>query len=357
MPSALQFASLLLAGWVNRHQQDVIEYLKEENRVLREQLDGRRLVLTDAQRRRLALKAKTLGKRALEELACIVTPDTLLRWYRKLIARKYDGSQRRRPGRPRIVSEIAELVVRIATENPGFGYTRIRDALNGNLGHEVARNTVRRILAEHGIEPAPERGKRTSWKTFLEAHWDAIAAADFFTVEVLSVRGLVRYSVFFVMEVKTRRVEIAGISCEPCGEWMKQVARNLTDAVDGFLLGTRYVILDRDPLYTGAFRRLLEDGGVNVVRLPARSPNLNAHAERFVLSAKKERLNRLVLLGEQHLRNAIGEFVRHYHGERHHQGRDNELIIPDETAGRTDGEVACRQRLGGVLRYYYRKAA
>ena len=163
MPPTLQFIILLVAGWVNRHQQDVIEYLKEENRVLRQQLGERRLVLTDDQRRRLAVKGKALGTDLLKEFAGIVTPDTILRWYRRLVARKYDGSLRRGPGRPRTVPEIADLVVRIATENPRFGYTRIRDALS-NLGHEVGRNTIKRILAEHGIEPAPERGKRTPWR-------------------------------------------------------------------------------------------------------------------------------------------------------------------------------------------------
>jgi hypothetical protein len=214
MPPTLQFLIQLAAGWVNRHQQDVIEYVKEENRVLREQLGERRLNLTDDQRRRLAVKGKALGGRLLKELGCIVTPDTILRWYRTLIARKYDGSQRRSPGRPRIDSEIADLVVRIATENPRFGYTRIRDAVNG-LGHEVGRNTVKRILADHGIEPAPERGSRTQWRAFLLAHWDVVAGADFFTAEVLTLRGLVRYHVFFVIELKTRCVEMRESAADP----------------------------------------------------------------------------------------------------------------------------------------------
>ncbi len=218
------------AGWVNRRQLNVIEYLKEENIVLREQLGGRRLRLTDAQRRRLAVRGKTIGRKALMQVACIVTPDTILRWYRQLIARKYDGSKRRGPGRPRTAQDIVELVVRMATECPTWGTTRIRDALR-NLGHEIGRNTVKRILLEHGIEPAPEPTKRMPWKTFLKAHWEHMAAADFFTVEVLTLGGLVRYSVFFVMELKTRRVHIAGLSCQPCEPWMKQIARNLTDAV------------------------------------------------------------------------------------------------------------------------------
>jgi transposase InsO family protein len=352
----LQFIILLAAGWVNRRQQDVIEYLKEENRALRQQLGERRLRLSDDQRRRLAVKGKALGSMLLEEVACIVTPDTILRWYRTLVAKKYDGSHRRGPGRPRTAREIVDLVVRIATENPGFGYTRIRDTLS-NIGHEIGRNTVKRILVARGIEPAPERGKRMSWKTFLKAHWDAVAAADFFTVEVLTLGGLVRDHVFFLMALKTRRVEIAGITCQPCDEWMMQLARNLTDAVDGFLQGTRYLILDRDPLYSRGFRRMLKDSGVQVVRLPAKSPNVNAYAERFVLSVKSECLSRLVLLGENHLRTAVAEYVRHYHGERHHQGLDHELIIRDEAVGRVEGRVSCRERLGGMLRYYYLEAA
>jgi putative transposase len=353
---ALQFLLYIFAGWVNRRQLDVIEYLREENRVLREQLGGRRLRLTDAQRRRLAVRGKAIGRRVLKVDTNIVTPDTILRWYRRLIARKYDGSKSRRPGRPRTAQDIAEVVIRMAKANVGWGYTRIRDALR-NLGHEIGRNTIKRILLDHGIEPAPERSKRTPWKTFLKAHWDALAAADFFTVEVLTPGGLIRYSVFFVMELKTRRVYIAGISCQPCEAWMKQIARNLTDAIAGFLQGKRYIILDRDPLYTAAFRRMLKDSGVNVVRLPARSPNLNAYAERFDLSIKSECLNRMIPLGEKHLRSAITEYVGHYHGERHHQGLNNCLIDPDETAGRTVGSIVCRERVGGMLRYYYREAA
>ncbi len=334
----------------------MIEYLNAENRVLREQLGGRRLRLTNDQRRRLAVKGKALGRKLLMDVAGIVTPDTILRWYRALIAKKYDGSQRRGPGRPRTAQQIAELVMRIATENPRFGYTRIRDAL-GNLGIEVGRSTVKRILAAHGIEPAPERGRRTPWKTFLRTHWDAIAAADFFTVEVLTFGGLVRYSIFFVMELRTRRVEIAGITSQPCEAWMKQIARNLTDSFDGFLLNTRHLILDRDPLYTAAFRSMLRGRGVNVIKLPARSPNLNAYAERFVLFIKSECLTRMVLLGERHLRTAIAEYMQHYHTERNHQGVGGRLLVPDETVGRTVGRIVCRERLGGTLKYYFRKAA
>ena len=356
MPHALQFLVFTMAGWLNRHQEDLIDYLREENRVLREQLGGRPLRLTDAQRRRLAVRGERLGRRALTQVASIVTPDTILRWYRRLIAKKYDGSVRRRRGRPMTSRELAELVVRMAEENPGWGYTRIRDAL-ANLGHQIARNTVKRILLDHGIEPAPERRRRTPWKTFLEAHWEGLAATDLFTVEVLTLTGLRRYFVLFVLELKTRRVKIAGIHHQPHGEWMEQMARNLTDAVDGFLRATRLLIHDRDPLYTRAFLDILKSSGVQPIKLPPRSPNLNAYAERFVRSIKEECLNRVVLLSEGHLRLVVHEYVEHYHRERNHQGLDNQLLERAPPPENLAAEVHRRGRIGGLLNYYHREAA
>ena len=355
LPPPLAFLVLLFAGWVNRQQQAVIEYLLEENRVLRAVHGPRRLRLTDDQRRRLGVKGKVLGRRRLAGIAGIVTPDTILRWYRTLVAKKYDGSHERRAGRPRTKADLAALVVRMATENPTGGYTRICGGLKA-LRHDVARNTVKAILEDHGIEPAPHRGANMPWKTFLAAHWHGLAAADFFTVEVLTLRGLVRYVVLFVMKLKTRTVEIAGMTSQPDETWMMQVARNLTAAGDGFLRGMSHIILDRDPLYTAAFRRLLRDSGIAPLVLPARSPNLNAFAERFVESAKFECLDRVVLLGERHLQAAVREFVHHYHEERPHQGLGNELIAATTTVIER-GPMKCRERLGGLLKFYYRDAA
>ena len=164
------------------------------------------------------MKGHVLGRRRLAAVAGIVTPDTILRWYRTLIAKKYDGSKRRRPGRPSTTSDITALVVRMANENPTWGYTRIRGGLK-HLGHDIARNTIEAVLQDHGIEPAPKRRRKTPSKTFLAAHWDGLAAADFFTVEVLTMSGLVRYTVLFVMRLKTRTVEIAGITSQPDGPW------------------------------------------------------------------------------------------------------------------------------------------
>jgi putative transposase len=188
---------------MNQRQQYVIEYLVEENRVLREQLGDRRLRFTDTQRRRLAAKAKRLGRRVLDQVATIVSPATLLTWHRKLIAQKYDGSALRKPGRPLTSTEISKLVVRIAEENRGWGYTRIQGAL-ANLGHTIGRTTVADILKRHGLEPAPERNRKTTWKEFLRRHRDQIVAADFFTVELWTCRGLTRFVVLFFIDLSTR---------------------------------------------------------------------------------------------------------------------------------------------------------
>src|SRR5436853_3234310 len=230
-----------IARWMNHHQHDIINYLIEENRVLRQQISNRRLRFNDDQRGRLAVKAKKLGRRILAQVATIVIPETLLAWHRKLIAKKYDGSAQRSAGRPQTAAEIAELVTRMAKENQDWGYRRIQGALV-NLGHVLAHNTIADILRRHGIEPAPERSRKTTWKEFLNRHWDQIVASDFFTIEVWTPTGLHRFVVLFFIELSTRRVEIGGIASRANGLWMAQIARNLTDGVDGFFKGKRYLI-------------------------------------------------------------------------------------------------------------------
>ena len=173
------------------------------------------------------------------------------------------------------------LVARQAGENPSWGYDRIQGAL-ANLGHTTADADVGNILKKHGIEPAPDRKRQTTWRTFLQAHWDVLAAVDFTTVEDWTKNGLVTVYLLFVMELATRRVHFAGSTANPEVAWMKQVARNLTDAEDGFLNGKRYILMDRDAKFSAAYRSILGDAGVAPVRLPPRSPNLNAHQERFM---------------------------------------------------------------------------
>src|SRR5918996_1077652 len=233
--SPLRLLLVTLAGWVNRHQQQVIDYLVEENRVLHEQLGGRRVRLNDDQRRRLAARGQRLGRRVLRQVATIVTPDTILRWHRWLIARKWTFAPQR-PGRPGIMKEISSLIVRMATDNPAWGYSRIQGALK-NLDHRVARSTVAKVLKDNGIPPAP--GRPSSWRTFLRAHWGAIAGADFFTTEVWTPRRLVTYYTLFVIDLKSRRVRMMGSTPNPDMAFMAQAARRLTDAVDGFLVDHR----------------------------------------------------------------------------------------------------------------------
>ena len=341
-----------LFGWLEREQRNVIEFLREENRVLKRQLHGRRLQLCDDERRRLAALGERLGRRVLAEVTSLVTPDTILRWHRELIARKWTHGSPRRRGRPGVQVEIRRLVVQMAIDNPSWGYTRIQGALK-NLGHRVARATVARILRRHGIPPSRERPMQ--WRTFLRAHWSALLAADFFTTEVWTVRGLVTYYTLFVIELHTRRVHVLGSTPYPDEEFVIQTMRHLTDAVDGVLRTPSVLICDRDRKWSAAVEQFLKTAGVRVAQTPFRAPNCNAYAERFVRAIKEECLNKVIPLGERHLRRTMAEFVAHYHGERNHQGLDNELIAPLQQQP-VCGLVRRRQRLGGILSFYYRAA-
>ena len=340
---------------MNHRQQLVIEYLQEEIRVLKQPL-GKRPRFNDDQRRRLAAKGKPIGRKALARLATVVSPDTLLAWHRRLIAKKYDSSQRRKAGRPPTKVDIRELVLRMARENRSWGYTRIQGAL-ANLRHKVGRGTIANILREAGLDAAPDRRKGMTWKEFLRVNWSTMAATDFFSVEVWTPVGLVRYHVLFVMRLMTREIHVAGIVPEPAETWMLQVARNLTDACDGFLRGTRFLLHDRSTLFTDQFRETLENAGVEPLRLPARSPNLNAFAERFVRSVKESCVEQMILFGESALRRAVAEFALHYHTERNQQGLENKIIQPEFPEFPDVGTIRSRQRLGGLLRYYYRESA
>ncbi len=333
------------------------EYLAAENRILRAQVQGR-LKLNDGERAMLGEIAHRLGRKALEEVAHAAMPDTLLGWYRKLVAKKFDGSQaRRKVGRPRIDPEIEQLILRIANENRDWGYDRIAGAL-ANLGHEVSDQTVGNILARHGIPAAPGRKRTTRWPEFIRTHLAVLAGTDFFSVEVLTLRGLVTYYVLFFIHLESRRVEIAGITEHPNERWMMQMARNVTMEGWGFLQSCRYLIHDRDTKYTQAFRAIIKSGHVRPLVLPPLSPNLNAFAERWVKSVKDECLSKLILFGEASLRRALKEYVVHYHTERNHQGKDNVLLFPGPVVYKSPTTpVQCRERLGGLLRYYYREAA
>ena len=353
-----QFWVVAIAGKINAYQHAIIAYKDEEIRCLREQLRAatgkERLRFTDKQRSRLAVKAKKLGRATLRLINPLVTPDTLLRWHHRLIAQKYDSSRAPRVGRPPISEEVKELILRLARQNRGWGYSRIVGELT-KLGHNVCSSTVSNVLHADGLDPVPDRDK-LSWDDFLKTHWDSLAATDFFTVEVWQRFQLVRCLVLFVIDLPTRKVEIVGIAPEPDGQWMKQMARNMTDCFCGPLKGKTMLIHDRDPLFTKVFADILKVAGVSCKKLPPRSPNLNAYAERFVRSIKHECLNKMIFFSEKQLRHVTQCYVDHYNTERPHQGVGNVPIEPAEEQT-VVGKIQCKQRLGGMLKHYYRNAA
>ena len=315
-----------ITGSVDRELLLRNEYLAAENRILRAKLN-RRLRFSDAERATLGEIGFRLGRRALNEVATAAQPDTILAWYRRLVARKFDGSQARRgPGRPRIDQDVEGLIVRMARENRSWGYDRIVGAL-ANLGYHVSDQTVGNVLRRHGIPPAPGREQTTTWAEFIRVHLAVLGGTDFFTVEVLTIRGLVTYYVLFFIHLESRKVHVAGITFHPNEQWMQQIARNATMDGCGFLGNCRYLLHDRDTKYSAAFRAIIESARVKTLPLPPRSPNLNAHAERWVRSAKDECLSKIILFGERSLRRAMKEYVEHYHTERNHQGKGNVLVF------------------------------
>ena len=360
---ALEFLVLTFAGWVNRHQDDLIAYLREESRVLREQLGistasyGSTPNAVDSPCAARQLGWKASGRRSLAS----ITPETIHAANRRLIAQTYDGSARRGRGRPMTRRDVAALVVRMAVEHPQWGDTRIRGALS-NLGHEIARTTVKRILHDHGIDPAPERSRHIPWKTFLQAHWEGLAACDLFTVEVLTLAGLRRYLVFFVIarwsavpprdhrrdpSAAVRRVDGAdGPQSDGPGRWLF-ATRPLSDS------------RSRPALHADLRRGILEGGGVQPIRLPPKSRPISTPMPSGS-SARQEMecLSRVgIPLGEgAHHGSSCASTSKHYHRERHHQGLDKQLLQrpPPPVSLAADGAAA--GRLGGPLNFYHREA-
>jgi putative transposase len=333
------------------------EYLVTENRILRNQIKGR-VHLSDGERTALAAIGQKLGRQALEEVATVVKPDTILAWHRQLVAQKFDGSQQRKAlGRPKIAPALEALVLRMAQENRSWGYDRMVGAL-ANLGYTLSDQTVGNILKRHGIAPAPERKTTTPWKEFIRTHLDVLVATDFFTAEVWTLGGLVTYDVLFFIRLGTREVHVAGMTPHPHEAWMVQVARHVTMEAWGFLSPGQYLMHDRDTKFCPAFQQLIDDAGVTRVPLPPQSPHLNAYAERWVRSIKEEVLSRMILFGERALWHVLKEYGEHYHHERNHQGKGNVLLSPLSSQGRArQGPMRCRERLGGLLKYYHSDAA
>ena len=280
------------------------EYLVAENEILKSKIE-KPLRFNDHERIRLAKIGKQIGLKALKEISCIVRPETILEWFRKLVAKKFDGSRfRKRVGRPKTNLELESLIVKIAEESPSWGYDRIVGALS-NLGFDMSDQTVGNILKRNGIPPAPNRSQETTWSTFIKNHQDVIAACDFFTVEVITPTGLITHYVLFFIHIGSRRVHIAGVTQNPNEDWMKQVARNVTMEGCGLLSSCRYLIHDRDSKFCKSFCRIIKSGGVEPLKLPPQSPNWNTFSERWVLSIKSECISGLTFFGEESLRRAL----------------------------------------------------
>jgi putative transposase len=346
-----------LAYCIDKELYKAIDYLREQVRVLLEQQEkqNKRILLTNSQRMRVAAKAKRLSRKMLEQFTVLFTPDTVLGWFRRLIADKYDGSKNRKTvGRPMISQEVIDLVIKFRKENPRWGYQKITGQIV-YLGYKISKSSVKNILIENGYDPEPDLTVRSTWHEFIQSHWDVLSACDFFTIELLVGPKPVRCTVFFVIELALRKVFFAPIKLQPDGEYMKQVALSLTD-YGGFLRGKRYLIHDRDPLYKSAgFQEIIRGSGIKLVKLPARSPDLNCYAERFVKSVKFECLNYLILSSVEQVEWVLEKYCEYYHHERIHQSLDS-IMEPkheiDDTA-----EIVCVERLGGLLKSYHRLAA
>jgi putative transposase len=303
--------------------------------------------LRPADRAFIAALARLLPHRRRHGL--VVTPATLLRWHRELVRRRWTYRQRR-SGRPPTGRALRELVLRLARENPGWGYQRITGELI-KLGFRISPSTVRRLLAAAGLEPAPRR-HAVSWPTFLRRQAASLLACDFFTVETVTLRRL--YVLFFI-ELGSRRVHLAGCTTNPSGAWVVQQARNLS--FTGLFERMRFLIHDRDSKFTGAFDEVFRSEGITVIHTPLQAPQANAYAERFVRTARTECLDWLLILGRRHLEHVLRIYVQHYNRERPHRGFALQPPEPLQVKQLPHGDVRRRDHLGGLVHEYYRAAA
>ena len=340
-----------------KNLQHTVDYMEEKLRIYEEILERdagqKKPRFDDSQRRRLAQRGARLNSYILSTVENTFSPNTIMEWYRKLVGNKYNsvGDGQKRRGPKKISENMVELVVHMASENPQWGALRISSYMD-YLGYEISETTVRKILVNHGINPDPGSMSKGDWKKFIEIHRHIISSCDFATAEILSEDRLIRYHVLFVENITTREVCLSGIVHDPDGAWMAQAARNLTDAWDGFLLGQKYLIHDRDPLFTEKFASILATIDVKSKKLPPRSPELNGHIESFIKTFKTECLSQLVLTSEEQLRYVVHHFLEYYNHERPHMGLDGKMIKPYPQE--PDGEIMEFSRLGGLLKSYRR---
>ena len=282
----------------------------------------------------------------------LVTPGTVLRWHRRLVTRKWTYPYR--AGRPTVSAEIAALIERLATENDGWGYQRIQGELL-KLGYRVSASTIRRVLRALKIPPAPQRRADTTWRKFLHTQAATMLATDFFHVDCAVT--LRRLYCLFVMEVGSRYVHILGITANPDGPWTTQQIRNLLMDLGDRAADFRFLVRDRAGQFTGTFDAVLADAGIEVVKIPPRSPRANAYAEKFVLTARTEVTDRMLIFGERHLRTILAEYEAHYNGRRPHRSRQLRPPRPDHPiADLSQERIRRRPIVGGLVNEYERSA-
>jgi hypothetical protein len=283
----------------------------------------------------------------------LFTPATVLRWHRELVRRTWTYTDRPRRGRPSTPAQTEALIVRLATENPHWGYKRIHGELH-KLGARVGASTVRAILARHHVPPAPERARRGStWRQFLTQHAHEMLACDFFTIDTAWLQTV--YVLFFI-ELGSRRVHLAGCSAHPTSAWVTQQARNLVWSIQDGSSAARYLIHDRDTIFCAAFNRVFTAEDIEIIRTPYRMPNANAIAERWIRSVRQECLDHLLILSERHAWRVLRAYIAFYNGRRPHQGLGQECPVPI-TRGAGLGRIQRREVLNGLIHDYERQAA
>lgn len=357
MKNLYQSLLLLIAGSTQQELARQVRYLKVENEILRSKLP-KRVTVTPKEKNRLAKFAVKLGS-ALNELASIAHPSTIRRWIREAAGGTTKPTKKR--GRPRTKEEIRQLILKMAREND-WGYTRIMGELKKLGITPPSRNTVKNILKQNGLDPGPKRGEGT-WDDFLKQHAATLWQCDFYSKKALTLKGFRDLFILVFLHVESRRVYITPSTFHPNEEWVKEQATAFVEHVCESDLDLKMLMHDRDTKFTASFDSIIDAAGADLKQTAFRSPNTNAFVERYIQTLQQEVLDFFVVFGEQHMDHLVSEAVEHYHEERPHQSKENELLIraaseASESPGTEakEPEIQCRERLGGLLRHYYRAA-